>query len=356
MKNKYIVFECIIGTLLLICVSVFFYSILNNNIKINKGKNTKFEVINPIVSKQDITTININAVGDCTIGYDDNFGYNNSFNNYYDKYGEDHFFKGVKNIFLQDDLTFANLETTFTNYDVKTPKKFNFKAPFNYVSMLNNSSIEVVNIANNHIKDYGETGYKDTINTLNNAKINFIGYDYFYVFEKDNVKIGMGGIHCIEDKKCTDKIDAVINGLNELDVDAIIISFHWGIEKDYKQSAIQTYLAHYAIDNGADLILGHHPHVLQGIEVYNDKYIVYSLANFSFGGNKNPMIFNIIFTFKDKQIMNTKVNIYPARVSSVTNTNDYSPVVVYDKDAQRVLDKIQKYSVNFNVYDHYNGN
>ena len=137
----------------------------------------------------------------------------------------------------------------------------------------------------------------------------------------------------------------------------MIISFHWGIEKDYKQSTIQTKLAHYAIDNGVDLVLGHHPHVLQGIEVYNDKYIVYSLANFSFGGNKNPkdkdtMIFNIEFTFKDKKISDTKVKVYPTRVSSVTNTNDYSPTILTGEEANKVLDKIQKYSVNFNVYEH----
>ncbi len=375
MKDKKIILISLISILLFILLAYGSYNMLfkNNNIdnknNINENGNESStdedeetenheDENNDIVSPK-ITNVNITAVGDCTIGYDDNFGYPNSFNYYYDKYGEDHFFKGVKGIFEQDDFTLANLETTFTDYNVKTPKKFNFKAPPSYVSILNNSSIEVVNIANNHIKDYGDEGYTDTVNTLTNANIHFVGYNYYYVFEKDNIRIGLGGIHCIEDKQCTTKIDKVINDLNALNVDSIILSFHWGIEKDYKQSAIQTYLAHYAIDNGVDLVIGHHPHVLQGIECYKDKYIVYSLANFSFGGNKNPkdkdtMIFNIEYTYEDKKIIDTKVKIYPTRVSSVTNTNDYSPTVLEGDSATKVLNKIQNNSVNFNVFDHIN--
>ena len=299
------------------------------------------------------TNVIITAVGDCTIGYDDDFGYNNSFNHEYDKNGADYFLGGVKSIFEKDDITVANLESTFTEYNVKREKKFNFKAPTSYVEILNKGDIEVVNIANNHSHDYGDIGYQDTLNTLNKAKINYFGNSEYYIYEKNNVRIGFAGIFCIE-YRCTKLVDKAISNLKSHNVDAIVLSFHWGIEKDYQQSSSQEYVGRYAIDQGADLVLGHHPHVLQGIEKYKDKYIVYSLANFSFGGNKNPadkdtMIFQIRFTFKDGNIVDDTIKIYPASVSSTTKRNDYRPILLVGDDANRVLEKIQRYSTGINL-------
>ena len=89
----------------------------------------------------------------------------------------------------------------------------------------------------------------------------------------------------------------------------IIVNFHWGIEKQYTPDENQKALAHLAIDEGADLVIGHHPHVLEGIEKYNGKYICYSLGNFCFGANRNPkdkdtMIFQQTFTLKQTILMN----------------------------------------------------
>lgn len=324
------------------------YQFLNNIVKSTKG------LIKQATEEVKGTTITITAVGDCTIGYDDNFGYHNSFNYEYDKNGAEYFFENVKEIFEKDDLTIINLESTFTDHNQKRPKKFNFKAPYNYVDILNKGNIELVNLANNHTYDYGEIGYVDTKNTLQKANINYFGNDNYYIYEKNNIKIGFAGIFCIE-WNCTNKVDKAIAELKAQDVDSIVLSFHWGIEKDYKQSNYQTKIGHYSIDKGADLIIGHHPHVLQGIEKYKDKYIVYSLANFSFGGNKNPsdkdtMIFQISFLFKDNQIINEEVRVYPASVSSISTRNDYRPTLVTGDKAQKVLEKIQKNSIGVNLY------
>lgn len=316
------------------------------------------ELENTLDSFQSKIDITITAVGDCTIGYDDDFGYNNSFNHEYDKNGPDYFFGEVKDIFGKDDLTIANLETTFTEHNVKREKKFNFKAPTSYVEILNKASIESVNLANNHSHDYGEKGYIDTIDTLNSASVKYFGNNDYYIYEKNGIKIGLAGIFCIE-YKCTKLVDKAITNLKSYDVDAIILSFHWGIEKDYKQSSTQEYVGRYAIDQGADLVLGHHPHVLQGIEKYNDKYIVYSLANFSFGGNKNPkdkdtMIFQIKFTFRDGNIIADEMKVYPTSVSSVSTRNDYRPTLLTGEKAISVIDKIQKYSIGVDLFEHFN--
>ncbi len=331
---------------------------INNNKESNpvnnqeeKEKLPEEEIEEPEVKT---STILLSAIGDCTIGYDDNFGYTNSFNDIYDKNGPDFFFSGVKEILENDDLTIANLETTFTEATVKNPKKFNFKAPPSYVDILTRGSIEVVNVANNHTLDYKEVGYQDTLKTLENANIPYFGYDYTYVYQKDNIKLGLGGIYCIEDKTCTQKIDKVIKLLQEQNVDNMIISFHWGIEYDYSQSSTQTYLAHYAIDKGVDLVLGHHPHVLQGIENYKGKYIVYSLSNFSFGGNKNSkdkdsMIFQMQLTYENQNLTDTAIKVYPVRISTYDNRNDYRPRLVDGEEKTRILKKIQTYSVGVNL-------
>lgn len=301
-------------------------------------------------SSNKYTEIILNAAGDCTIGYDENFGYSKSFNEVASLNGYEFFFENVKDIFDNDDITLVNLEGTFTESTVRRERKFNFKAPLDYVNILKSGSVEIVNIANNHIYDYNEVGYDDTIKTLSDANINYFGFEEYYVYSKDNINIGFAGIYCIEDMNCTKKIDKAINELQNKNVDTIILSFHWGIERSYKQSYIQTYLAHYAIDNGVELVLGHHPHVLQGIELYKDKYIVYSLANFSFGGNKNPkdkdsMIFQIKFKYKNNEIESSIVKVIPVSVSSEKNINNYQPTPVIDEEYTRIMNKIQENSI-----------
>ena len=128
---------------------------------------------------------------------------------------------------------------------------------------------------------------------------------------------------------------------------------HWGIEKDYNQTSAQIKLGHYMIDNGVDLILGTHPHVIQGIEKYNDRYIVYSLANFSFGGNPNPsdkdtFIFQQTFKFKDGNlILDDNIKIIPSSISSTKRNNNYQPTPLDGHDAERVISKINSKSINF---------
>jgi len=311
--------------------------------------NNKTSVINSILKEEIDKKVNIkiSALGDCTIGSDDNFGYKNSFYEVYDNNDSKYFFSNVVDIINNDDITIANLEGTFTDSKFKREKKFNFKAPKHYVDILKNGSIELVNVANNHTYDYNQSGFEDTLTTLTNASVNYAGYNAYYIYEKDDINIGFAGLACFEDRSCTRLIDEAIGNLKEKNVNIIIMSFHWGIESNYKQSAIQTYLAHYAIDKGVELVLGHHPHVLQGIELYKDKYIVYSLGNFVFGGNQNPrdkdsMIFQIEYEFINNVLNDTNINIYPVSISSQNNINDYKPTLLTDSEYDRVIKKYKK--------------
>lgn len=134
----------------------------------------------------------------------------------------------------------------------------------------------------------------------------------------------------------------------------IIVSFHWGTEKSNIPDDAQKTLAHLAIDQGADLVVGHHPHVLQGIEKYQGKNIVYSLGNFCFGGNKNPsdkdtMIFQQTFTVENGKLAEDDVtNIIPCSLSSESGYNNYQPMVLEGSEKERVLQKIEDFSTAIN--------
>ena len=306
------------------------------------------------------TTISINAVGDCTLNIDTNFNYGDrGYNKIYENKGADYFLGNFRDLFEQDDLTIANLEIAITDADesYRVSKQFNFKAPAEYLNILTGSSVDVVNIANNHIYDYGEKGYQDTKDNLNNAKLPFYGNDSYYIYEKDGIKIGMAGLYCAEDEVADCKPDTIkaINYLKSQNVDMIIMTYHWGIELALEQSKSQEDLAHYAIDNGVDLIIGHHTHCLQGIELYNGKYIVYSLGNFTFGGHWNPtyyetMVFHTDLTFTNNQLTDSKIEVIPALVSSTPKPiNDYRPMKAEGEEAQKILDQIQQHSKNVTI-------
>ena len=128
--------------------------------------------------------------------------------------------------------------------------------------------------------------------------------------------------------------------------DIIIVSFHWGQEKASAPNSSQKELAHKAVDLGANLIIGHHPHVLQGIEKYNGTYILYSLGNFCFGGNRNPgdkdTVIAQLTVHKEETGVSWEMTYVPCCVSSVANRNDYRPTPYEEGTAgyQRCLGKL----------------
>lgn len=317
------------------------------NLVINTGTQNSENSDGPI-------KITVSSMGDCTLGTDENFNQSTSFNAYYNAQGPDYFFKNVRSILEEDDLSIINLEGTFTDSDQRQEKTFAFKADPEYVSILTGSSIEAANLANNHSRDYGEESYTDTVETLDQAGIASFGYDQVDLLEINGVKVGLTGIYELaEHLDKQQEVKENIAALKEAGAQVIIVNFHWGIEKEYVPNDTQKTLAHLAIDEGADLVIGHHPHVLQGIERYKGKYIAYSLGNFSFGGNSNPsdkdtMIFQQTFTVADgKAETNDDINIIPCSLSSASGYNDYCPTPLEGSEKERVLEKLQEYSADF---------
>ena len=294
-------------------------------------------------------SLTVSVVGDCTLGTDENFNYDTSLNACYDNYGADYFFSNVKSIFSTDDLTIANFEGTLTDSEEREDKEYAFKAPAEYAGILTSGSVEAVNTANNHSHDYGDQGYEDTISALDSAGILNFGYDKTIVTEVKGVKVGLVGIYELKDHlERKEQLKQNIAKVKAEGAQVTIVIFHWGNEKEEVPDNNQTTLAHLAIDEGADLVCGHHPHVLQGIEEYKGKNIVYSLGNFCFGGNSAPsdmdsMIFQQTFTVDQNGVKADNVtNIIPCSVSSDSDYNNYQPTPAEGDEATRILSKIQE--------------
>ena len=298
-------------------------------------------------------SLTLSVVGDCTLGTDETFDYDTSLNAYYENYGADYFLQNVKDIFSTDDLTIANFEGTLTDSDEREDKTFAFKAPASYASILTGGSVEAVNTANNHSHDYGEQSFNDTLAALDDAGIVHFGYDETAVMDVKGIKVGLVGIyelydHLEREQQLKDNIAKVKADGAQL----IVVIFHWGNETETVPDSNQTTLGRIAIDEGADLVCGHHPHVLQGIETYKGRNIVYSLGNFCFGGNSSPsdmdtMIYQQTFTIDADGVKKDNVtNIIPCSISSSAydGYNNYQPTPAEGDEATRILGKINERS------------
>lgn len=328
---------------------------LVNNVETNKNQIAKDDIDDDKKNTDELSQkeIIVTSVGDCTIGHDTSFSYTNSLPAILNKNNNDfsYFFKNVSDIFKSDDITTANLETTFTNSTIKAEKQFTFKAPPEYAKALKLGYIEGVNISNNHIRDYLDAGFNDTISTLQAEKIDFFGEGYKWNTEVKGVKFGFLGYKgYYSDKNFLNTIKKDIASM-KAENRIVIINFHWGDENSYTPNSTQKSIAHFAIDNGADLIIGHHPHVIQGLEQYKDKIICYSLGNFCFGGNVNPsdkdtFIIQTKFIIKDNKLTSYAVRAIPCSISSVNYINDYCPTPMVDSRKKGLLDKVNSLSIN----------
>lgn len=302
-------------------------------------------------------TITISAAGDCTFEGEEGSKSNGRFLKLVKQYGYDYFFSGVRSIFEADDLTIVNLEGPLTTATKRHAHGFVFKADPACVQILSGSSVELCNVANNHSQDYGTAGLKQTAQVLEDAGIGYCGYTAAYQKTIKGVRVIALGFTKWDH---TDEEIAKAVAAAREQCDLLIVNVHWGREHTNEQNADQIKTGHTIIDAGADLVLGTHPHVLQGIEYYKGKYIVYSLGNFSFAGNANPvdkrcMIFQQSFGFVPGMglancgITDEGINIIPCSVTSTQYNNDFKPMVLAAEQGSEVLKSIVSYSNGFNL-------
>lgn len=309
------------------------------------------EVEKPIEKK----SLTISFAGDVTLGNYIGSPYYGTFDSEFNNRNGDfsYFFKNVSDIFKKDDITIVNLEGTLTaSNSGNTEKAFAFRGDPSYVNILKEGFVDAVSLANNHSYDYFEKGFEDTKKILDENNIKYAGMGSTSIIEANGLKLGLLAYNGWDSNYNDDFLQKIQKDISKIKEESNIVAiyFHWGIERDNYPTTGQINFAHFAIDNGADLVIGSHPHVLQGIEVYKGKYIAYSLGNFCFGGNRNPadkdsMIYQQTFNFENGKLVGLQdPNIIPCSISSENSRNNYQPTPLNGSEAERVLNKIKTFS------------
>ena len=301
-------------------------------------------------------TVTVSAVGDCTLGTDESFNTSTSFNAYEAMNGTSYFFQNVRSILEADDATFANFEGTLTTETARESKEYAFKGDPSYTQILTDGSIDVVTLANNHSSDYGAKSLTDTEEALDTAGVDYCIGDKIAVKEVNGIPTAFIGIYVLNDGMAREEqVKQTIAAAKQQGAKLVIVAFHWGTEKATEPDETQKSLAHTAIDCGADLVVGHHPHVLQAIEYYKGKYIAYSLGNFCFGGNSAPsdmdtMIFQQTFTIEKGEVQaDAAATVVPCSISSTAGYNDYQPTPTEGDASASVIDRLNTMSANYGV-------
>ncbi len=285
--------------------------------------------------------------GDCTFGADEGIYYAQL--GFIKTVGKDmsYPFRYVHTYFEEDDFTMVNLEGVLADRGNPVPKAFNFRGPTYLVEILTQGSVEAVTLANNHTHDYGEKGYRSTLDTLDNAGVPYVERDSVRLVTTDRgLTIGLYGMVYYD--LDVEAMKAGIEFLKGRGAQLIIVAPHWGIEGNYMPEQEQKDVAYAAIDAGAHIVYGTHPHVLQPIEKYNGGIIYYSLGNFSFGGNGAPpdmdtaIIRQEVLLYPDGTVELGETRPIPTCVSSVSGYNNYQPQPYEEgtEEYNRVLSKL----------------
>ena len=309
----------------------------------------------------------ISFIGDVTLGCNESAHRSNrSIDAYIKEYGYEYPFRKVRYILEQDDLTVANVESTFhsdtTGLTPQNKKAYNFRAVPDFVEILRQGSVEAAALGNNHTIDYGEPGFTETVQTLEQAGIEWFGNTEYsaksYVFEHEGVKIGL--ISCyisywlINNGEHIPEINATIEDLKAQGVDVLIAYMHGGVEYEKVHDTHQERFARYFIGKGVDIIIGSHPHILQGCHMIDGVPVFYSLGNFVFGGNfqffnkrhhtnlRYTAILQCALSFDaDHKYLGCRLNIIPCRLGADTMVNQYQPFPVTGDEADECLKQIQ---------------
>ena len=297
--------------------------------------------------------VKLKAVGDIMLG-DHPVCLGHGVRSKIEKFGIDYLFKGVADQLQGADILFGNLETVLSDigYDNRFISSIEMRGRSRYAQKLADIGFTVMSVANNHIAQHGVAAFNDTIKSLKENSIFPVGefkdgLTNSYKFQKGNVKICLISYSMRPEKYhkgfslysigSEEKILGAVKRNREKN-DIVIVSLHWGEEYVNLPSRSQIVFAHNLIDAGASLILGHHPHVLQGIEKYKHGCIVYSLGNFIFDKwQRNPRETMILNCELRKE--GVTVNFVPVYISK-----DYRPDILTGTQAEILSSNIQSYS------------
>ena len=296
-------------------------------------------------------TVRITFLGDCTLGGEEKA--RNEYRGFAQTIGRNGYaypFRNLTALTAADDLTVANLEGVLSDSkDLrKTEKTFNFIGSTAYTEILKEGSVECVTLANNHSRDYGPAGYNDTVRALESAGIAYFGTDSVAVWRNDEgLMIGFLGVSGSLSGDRYREHQKQAEFLRSIGCAAVITVMHAGQEYVAEPDGYQQQIVRRTVACGANLVIGHHPHIVQGYGIFSGVPVVWSLGNCVFGGNTNPRDHDALavqaeLSFEEGVLAGIVLRFYPISVSGGEGFNDYSPVLLSGEDAERVLRKMEK--------------
>jgi poly-gamma-glutamate synthesis protein (capsule biosynthesis protein) len=261
------------------------------------------------------------------------------------KNGPRFIFEKVASALRESDVVFGNLETVIShkNLNEKSLRSAQLRASPESVEGLKYAGFNVLSLANNHIMDHGREAMLDTMKILseNNIKCLMEGAEEQVVFDIKGMRIAFIAFNLVKEETIgeivtAEKIIERVTSAKELG-DILIVSLHWGDEYISRPSPKQIEMGRKIIDAGANLVIGHHPHVLQGIERYNSGMIAYSLGNFVFDMHQKKMRESVILNCNLSKALGIEINIIPIFIS-----DSYQPEIIIGDEARKVAQKIKQ--------------
>ena len=322
----------------------------------------------PIAALAEEQIITITCTGDTTLGSNKRVQtkfYEASYQYYIEQNGYAWPFAGIKHLTENDDITLVNLEGVLHMPEELSTSRFAFNGPADYAKILSEGSVEIVNLANNHIGDYLQEGYDSTIAALDAEGIKYCGDTdhgrelYWFDFDND-VRIGFIGLLPSYRGKNPAKLEQDFQKLKDAGCDVIVASIHCGVEGQATHSQMTDTYRKRAMALGAHIVVGTHPHVPQGLWVEKGVTTLHSLGNFSFGGNTGvneelyspeSIIAQIDLHFQEGRYIGHQVTIWPIMTTGTAEgsgmngkgyANDYRPILVEGELAQEIMKKVQK--------------
>lgn len=288
--------------------------------------------------------VTVSFVGDCSVG--DSHKAKGSAASYHARVDQNGYawpLEGVRDVLLADDLTCANLEVCFTSRRPETNKMFSLMADADHTAVLTQGGIDMVNTVNNHCADFGLAGYQDTLDALDAAGIGHFGclypleeygFDVLATRDVGGIRFGFIGFsypQSYDIKRIAKRIETLRAG----GCDIVAVSLHWGREESGTPTVDQPEYARQLIDAGADIIWGHHAHVLQPIQFYQGKPILYSTGNFTFGAMSSVDPATAIFQLTYEKTQDGAQLVRLAVVPCMFDDGDHMRPRIVTGDAER---------------------
>lgn len=278
-----------------------------------------------------------------------------AYQRYIEKYGYDYPMKGLESLVANDDITLVNFECVLNDDAPATTSRLRFRGPTAYAQILPACSIEVANLANNHSCDYDAAGYRSTVAALDAAGVAYCGTTEFgndaCFVDVKGVRIGFVGVFPLWHKDHPNDLEKAFQYLKNNGCDVIVASLHCGAEYNDIHGNIHDKYGNMLASLGANIVIGNHPHVPQGIRVFKGVTQIFSLGNCSFGGNTGvdeeihclqSTVAQFALYFEDGKYTGHQLTLWPIHISGVTPENNYQPVLVEGDAAQKVMRMVQK--------------